>query len=578
MPRTFSSVRPTWIRLGFALAAGTLALAGAARAQDDFHTRAVTLYDAIHAGAPGDATPARAVLERADAAAPLAFETLAELGSILYWTSQTPAAVLVQEAAVGLRPASAQAWKTLGDYRAMAARPGAALEAYRRAADLAPADSTLEDDARERLARSAMRHARLLERAERYRELTGAYVTDAGEVWILRYDPYLTLFPTLLDTTTGEYRVLRPTEDPDSLDYSTGEGKGHLALRRGDPARIDWTRPDGTRRAAERLPVETREVEIDRGDVVLSGTLLIPAGEAPGPGIALLHGGGVQTRSHLMNEAWLFAAHGLAVAVWDKRGTGRSAGTDWTRVGFDALVEDAAAMVETLRARPEVDAARVGLWGHSQGGWLAPMLARRDPSIAFAILAAGPATGVHRQSIDAVAARMAERPAAEVAAATDYMERLFGAIREGASVEELQPIVSEAREAEWGDVVLKPELAFEPVWWKRNDYEPETTLREIGVPVLALFGSADTAVPVEANAPSMARRLAEGKSDDFTIAVVPGADHTFMTGEDRISPIYPGTMSDWVAARNPEAVLDAVRAGRREPEDGQELGIVDDPS
>lgn len=144
---------------------------------------------------------------------------------------------------------------------------------------------------------------------------------------------------------------------------------------------------------------------------------------------------------------------------------------------------------------------------------------------------------------------MADHPAAEIAAATDYMERLFAAIREGASVEELQAIVAEAREAKWGDFGMKPELAFEPVWWKRNDYEPETNLREIGVPVLALFGSADTAVPVEANAPSMARRLAEGKSDDFTITVVPGSDHTFMTGEDRISPIYPGTMIDWLGAR-----------------------------
>lgn len=551
MPRTISSVRPTWIRLGFALAAGTLTLTGAAPAQDDYHTRAVTLYNAIHAGAPGDTAHARTVLERADGAAPLAFETLAELGSILYWTSQTPAAVLVQGAAVGLRPASAQAWKTLGDYRAMTARPAAALVAYRRAADLAPVDSTLDDDTRERLARSATRYARLVERAERYRELAGAYVTDAGEMWILRYDPYLALFPTLLDTTTGEYRVLRPTEDLDSLDYSTGEGKGHLTLRPGETARIDWTRPDGERRTAERLAIETREVEIDRGDVVLSGTLLIPAGESPRPGIALLHGGGIQTRYHLMNEAWLFAAHGLAVAVWDKRGTGRSAGTDWTRVGFDALVEDARAMVEALRVRSEVDASEIGLWGHSQGGWLAPMLARRDPSIAFAILAAGPATGVHRQSIDAVAARMADRPAAEVAAATDYMERLFATIREGASVEELQPIVAEARTSEWGDFVMKPELAFEPGWWEANDHDPAETLRTIDVPILALYGAADPVVPVEKNAPAMARLLAEGEVQDFTIAVIPGADHTFVVEGDRVSPLYLRDLIDWIGSRTP---------------------------
>jgi alpha-beta hydrolase superfamily lysophospholipase len=424
-----------------------------------------------------------------------------------------------------------------------------ALEAYRRAAEVAPTDPVLDAEAREGLVRSARRHALLVEHADLYVGAAGAYREPGGEVWIFRYDPYLALFPTLLVVDTGEYRVLRPTEDPRLLDYVTDRGTGTIELTEGAPPLLRWTAPDDTIRTASRLPIEVRPVEIDRSDVRLSGTILVPPGADPHPGIALLHGGGVLTRYHVMNEAWLFAARGLAAVIWDKRGTARSAGVDWTRVGFDALVEDAAAMVERLRLEPGVDPNRIGVWGHSQGGWHGPMLAALDSRIAFAILASGPATGVHRQFIDGVAASMRGqgRPEESIADAAEYMQRLFTEMRAGATVDELRPLVAEAQASSWGDEVMKPELAFEPVWWRRNDYDPESTLGTLRTPVLALFGSRDDVVPVAANAPLMAAYLAA--APDFTVQVVPGADHSLALADDRISPIYLRAMVDWLAAR-----------------------------
>jgi alpha/beta superfamily hydrolase len=79
-----------------------------------------------------------------------------------------------------------------------------------------------------------------------------------------------------------------------------------------------------------------------------------------------------------------FAARGIAALVYDKRGTGQSTG-DWRTSPFEALAEDAAAGVANLRNRPDIASSLVGIWGGSEGGWIAPAVAARDSQIAFVI-------------------------------------------------------------------------------------------------------------------------------------------------------------------------------------------------
>ena len=55
------------------------------------------------------------------------------------------------------------------------------------------------------------------------------------------------------------------------------------------------------------------------------------------------------------------------------------------------LAADALAAVGFLRARAEVDPARIGLLGHSEGGLLAVMAAARSKDVGFIILVSGPA-------------------------------------------------------------------------------------------------------------------------------------------------------------------------------------------
>lgn len=84
------------------------------------------------------------------------------------------------------------------------------------------------------------------------------------------------------------------------------------------------------------------------------------------------------------------AAVGVASFRYDEHGVGSSPG-DWRTVGLWDNVDDAAAAVDMLRARPEIDPSGVAVAGHSEGAVQAVALAARDRSIAGAILLAGSA-------------------------------------------------------------------------------------------------------------------------------------------------------------------------------------------
>jgi uncharacterized protein len=129
----------------------------------------------------------------------------------------------------------------------------------------------------------------------------------------------------------------------------------------------------------------------------LTGTLTLPQGTGPFPAVLLVTGSGAQDRDETVagHKPFLLLADtltrvGTAVLRVDDRGVGGSAGTT-ADATYDDLVADLGAGLAYL-ARPEVDPARVGLLGHSEGGYLAPLAAQRLPGqVAFLVLLAGPA-------------------------------------------------------------------------------------------------------------------------------------------------------------------------------------------
>lgn len=86
------------------------------------------------------------------------------------------------------------------------------------------------------------------------------------------------------------------------------------------------------------------------------------------------------------------AARGIAALRYHKRwvrGHGKVEMAKFVQTDLQALLADAQVMLDTLRAQPQVDRARVVPWGWSEGSAIVAQLAARDPSLA-GVIAHGP--------------------------------------------------------------------------------------------------------------------------------------------------------------------------------------------
>ena len=134
-------------------------------------------------------------------------------------------------------------------------------------------------------------------------------------------------------------------------------------------------------KAIERPRVEFFQTEISAG-VKLDGWLMIPRKTVPGKKYPLLvyvygepAGQTVLDRWQGTRYLWhtLLTQQGYFVMSIDNRGTPAPKGRAWRKsvyrqIGILAAADQAAALKQVLSERPELDAARVGIWGWSGGG------------------------------------------------------------------------------------------------------------------------------------------------------------------------------------------------------------------
>ena len=149
---------------------------------------------------------------------------------------------------------------------------------------------------------------------------------------------------------------------------------------------------------------EEREVTLGPEPVAVPGTLAVPHGAGPWPGVVLLAGSGSLDRDEtigrnkpLKDIAWGLASRGVAVLRFDKVTYAHAAELKEARefTLSDEYLPQATAAIALLREHAGVDPARVFVLGHSLGGTVAPRVAEADPSVAGMILMAGGAQPLH---------------------------------------------------------------------------------------------------------------------------------------------------------------------------------------
>jgi dipeptidyl aminopeptidase/acylaminoacyl peptidase len=292
------------------------------------------------------------------------------------------------------------------------------------------------------------------------------------------------------------------------------------------------------------------DVRFSNADVELAGTLVLPSGPGPHPAVVFLHGSGAEGRWATRYLARRFAERGFAALIWDKRGVGESTGA-WTEADFEDLAADAAAAVALLRARPEIDPEHVGIHGHSQGGTIAPLVAvRSDADFVIASAAAGvPMADSEIYSLENFLG-VASLPEAEAALAREYVRTIVDAAYRGGSRDSIDAVAAGARGHAW---FFEPPAADDPYWWFSSviaDFDALSWWRQVRVPVLLVYGSADERVPVEPSRAAIVSALREA-GGVVDARVFDGADHTFRVRREgdvwpRTVEGYPAAILDWV--------------------------------
>lgn len=277
----------------------------------------------------------------------------------------------------------------------------------------------------------------------------------------------------------------------------------------------------------EDAPYIERELDVGDGGRALPGTLAMPqsaSAQAPVPAVVLVHGSGPHDRDETIgpNKPFLdiargLAERGIAVLRYGKRSRARPqdfAGRDFTI--DEETTDDAAAAVAALRGVEGVDPQRVFVFGHSQGGMLAPRIAHQAGGVAGLVLLAAPA----RPLLDILVEQNIRLAVLDDAKTSDA---------ERAAIEKLKAQVRTVRSQGTDAQAEELPLGLPASYWRSSDVlDPVAEAQAAGLPMLILQGTRDIQV-VDADWQRWKRGL--HADEDVSFKLYDGLNHLGIAGE-----------------------------------------------
>ncbi|MFN3326159.1 MAG: alpha/beta hydrolase family protein [Bryobacteraceae bacterium] len=233
------------------------------------------------------------------------------------------------------------------------------------------------------------------------------------------------------------------------------------------------------------------------------------------------------------------------------------------------FVEDALAGVAFLKSRHEIDASRVGLIGHSEGGIVGAIAASKSDGIAFLVLMA--ATGVKGAEVLTMQADLMATAAGAPPAAREQSRILQQKLLAIAEQEEdrekvrakaraeLEPLIANAPEGQRQTIerAMDGQISGLTSPWMRFflRYDPSEALRKVKCPVLAINGEKDLQVSPKQNLPAIRKALEEAGNSDVTVEELPGLNHMFQHADKGLPSEY-GSIEETFAPAALNAILD----------------------
>lgn len=258
------------------------------------------------------------------------------------------------------------------------------------------------------------------------------------------------------------------------------------------------------------------KAQVKNGDISLATRLFIPKNslENPPPVVIIVHGSGD-------NAYWPVyepviercVQQGMAVAFFDKRGTGESGGK-YPNISlkkstsiFQTLSEDVVAVAEWLFQQAEIDQQRIGLYALSQGGWIAPLAANQSPHIRFAIIVSGPVCSLgHEKLYSKLAGDEKKNTALSLKAINEEVANFEGT----------------------------------------RGFDSYEAVAQMNIPALWLFGEEDRSMPVELSKNNLEKIIQAQPNKKFTYKIYPQANHSLYDIQAQKRLPYMQDVKSWL--------------------------------
>ena len=378
---------------------------------------------------------------------------------------------------------------------------------------------------------------------------------------------------------------------PTSVDPKAVDAAGNF--KNGSPLRIDADTPVAPSKHAtasstffDETPFEVTYGKIktkkdkeptaaERG-TTLAGTLTVPKlkqGAAPRkfPAVVMVTGSGPQDRNETIGRhkpfetlAHYLAENGIASLRYDDRGVGESTG-DFLNATSSDFAKDAIAVWNYAKILPSLDATKIGILGHSEGGLVGPIAAVWEPSIAFLILLAPPGISgseILKTQIDRISElqgmNAADRKATlalqgklqdiasgyftdEAAFRRDIQNAIkqnWDSIKTIASAEDPNVDLDQIRK-DLTNQIEAQSLQLRMPWFRFFlNYDPAPNWMLLRCPTLAIWGSNDVQVLPEINRNAVVRALSRNSMGDAELSILPGLNHLLQTSETGLPDEY----------------------------------------
>jgi pimeloyl-ACP methyl ester carboxylesterase len=374
--------------------------------------------------------------------------------------------------------------------------------------------------------------------------------------------------------------TINETENEIVGEWKQGPAKLALNLKRVDSV------PQANRPQLPKLPFPYKAIDVSyenaKAGIKIAGTLTVPSQAARHPAVLLITGSGAQDRDETIFEhkpflvlADYLTRRGIAVLRVDDRGVG---GTDKGAAPATTadLADDVKCGVEFLKSRSEVDPAKIGLIGHSEGAIIGPLVATQSADVAFVVMLAG--TSVNGEEVlyeqGAAIAKASGASDKDLEVQREMQKRMFVVIKTEPDNEKAEAAIKKAV-AEWMETLdeeTRKKLGESETisaqakqlcspWFRHfMTYDPLPALKKVRCPLLVLNGSKDLQVLPKQNLPLIREALAESKHPDYEIHELLNLNHLFQTAqtgavteygkiEETFAPSALQLVGDWITKR-----------------------------